>query len=401
MRYHFSFLFFLISVVLLAQNSPVAHYSFDGCSLNDQAGNYADAQINNNLLCNCGVGENSDTYYFNGSSDTMYLDPSLGTLLSSNFSLGFYFWVNPGSDSYALMSIRNGCNRDSSFIIQYLPATREIILEYSRNIAEGVFYRNEIGLNQCWHHFMFTKQDEIFALYIDGEFVESKEFLSALSVGENFPFAIGYSPCVGITDQFFNGRIDEIKFYDYALLEEEIKADLLYPDEIITRDTTIFLGDQVQVVSGSSCASNISWFPTTGVDDPSSSTAMISPEETTLYTLNFDHGICSSIDSLLISVISTDDILCGELLLPKAFTPNDDGLNDEFGISNVFVVEELYRFEIYNRWGEKLFETINKNEKWDGMYNGIFQMPGTYVYKIEYSCLGNDYKSTGSFNILR
>ncbi|MBT8190613.1 MAG: gliding motility-associated C-terminal domain-containing protein [Bacteroidia bacterium] len=401
MRHFLSLVFLFLSVFLFGQNNPVAHYSFDGCTLNDKAGNYNDAIVKNNLVCDCGVGQNSDAYYFNGSADTMYLDSDLGSLLSSDFSLGFYFWVNPASESYTIMSIRNGCNRDSSFIVQYLPFSREFIVEYSRNIAEGVFYRNELNLNQCWHHFMFTKQDEIFAIYIDGEFIESKEFLSALSVGDGYEFAVGYSPCVGITDQFFNGRIDEIKFYDYALLEDEINADLLYPDEIITQDTTIFLGEDVQVIAGSSCAQNINWFPTFGVDDPGSSTPLITPEETTLYALNFDHGNCSSVDSLLISVISPDDIECNQLLLPKAFTPNEDGLNDEYGISNDFIVDQIDRFEIYNRWGEKLFETINKNEKWDGTYKGEYQMPGTYVYKVEYTCLGNDYKSTGSFNILR
>lgn len=381
--------------------NPIAYYSFDGCSLNDQTGTYNDATILNNLNCDCGVGQNSDAWYFNGSTDTMYLDNQLNGVFSGDFSLSFYFWTNPAIESMSLMSIRNACNRDSSLLVQYLPQSNEIIVEFSRNIAEGVFFRETLASNRCWHHIMFTKENTTFALYLDGEFVESTEFLSQLDLGPDYPFSVGYSPCVGITDQFFNGRIDEIRIHDYALKEDDLQADLLFPDEILTQDTTIFQGEQVQVFSGATCASNILWNPLIGIDNPNSTEPILSPEETTLYSLEFDHGSCVRIDTILVSVVSPEDIECSNLLFPKAFTPNNDGLNDEFGISNAFVVEQLSRFEIYNRWGMKLFETNNASDMWDGRYKGEFQMPGTYVYKVEYSCMGEAYKISGSFNILR
>ncbi len=401
LRIYLTLLFISFSILTIGQNNPVAHFSFDNCQLSDVAGNYNDAIIDQNINCDCGVGPNSDAYYFDGSSDTMFLDNSLNSLFSSDFSVGFYFWVNPSVESYALMAVRDVCNRDSSFIIQYLPSSDEIIVEFSRNIAEGVFFRNSITSSNCWHHVMFTREDQLYSLYIDGKFIQSLDFLSQIELGKDYEFTVGYSPCVGITDQFFDGRIDEIRFYDFALKEDDIRLDLMYPDEIITQDTTIFLGDQLQVLSGGTCAPNIMWNPNININDPFSIEPIVDPETTTLYTLVFDHGICQSFDSLLVSVVSPDDILCENLLFPKAFTPNNDGLNDEFGISNEFVVEDLIRFEIYNRWGMKLFESIIPSEKWDGRYKGEFQSPGTYVYKVEYSCIGEQYTKTGSFNILR
>jgi len=392
---------FVIQLASILQGQPVVHYSFDGCQLTDEQGNYNPAQIRQNLQCDCGIGLSSDAYYFNGSPDTMFLDNKLNDVFSSDFSLSFYYWVNPNSGSFALMSIKEGCDRDSSLIVQYLPSAQEIILEFSTNIAEGVFFRQKIDPTKCWHHLLFTREDGMYALFLDGKFIKSIQYVSPILLGPDYDFSVGYSPCVGITDQFLDGRVDEIKIYDYAIKAEDIQSELLFPDEIITADTTIFSGEQFQVVAGSSCSNNISWFPTLGVNNPSISQPILSPTETTLYEITFNHGTCQSTDEILVSVISQNDIECQNLLFPKAFTPNNDGLNDFFGISNVFVIQSLSRFEIYDRWGLKLFETFNKNDVWDGNYKGVGQIPGTYVYKVEYSCLNQSYKKTGSFNILK
>lgn len=52
--------------------------------------------------------------------------------------------------------------------------------------------------------------------------------------------------------------------------------------------------------------------------------------------------------------------------MPNAVTANGDNLNDMFGWADVFVRE--FEMKLYNRWGEKVFETINKNDRWDGTY---------------------------------
>lgn len=52
--------------------------------------------------------------------------------------------------------------------------------------------------------------------------------------------------------------------------------------------------------------------------------------------------------------------------VPNAVTANGDNLNDKFGWADVFVKE--FEMKLFNRWGEKVFETTNKNDKWDGTY---------------------------------
>jgi len=174
-----------------------------------------------------------------------------------------------------------------------------------------------------------------------------------------------------------------------------------YPDQLISQDTTIFFGDSYDINAGFTCANTVTWSPQVGVTGPNDLEPTISPSSTTFYEVTYDHGNCISRDELNIFVISPEDVDCSNLLLPTAFSPNGDALNDEYFISNAFVVDAIDRFEIYDRWGLKLFETTDKNEAWDGRFRGKMMPPATYVYKIEYTCKDESFRNTGSFNLLR
>jgi gliding motility-associated-like protein len=85
--------------------------------------------------------------------------------------------------------------------------------------------------------------------------------------------------------------------------------------------------------------------------------------------------------------------------VPNAFTPNADGVNDKvyvrgFGISKM-------NWRIYNRWGTLVFQTINRNEGWDGRYKGTLQPKEVYHYvlDVEFSD-GNKYQKKGDITLL-
>ena len=90
------------------------------------------------------------------------------------------------------------------------------------------------------------------------------------------------------------------------------------------------------------------------------------------------------------------------LVVPSAFSPNGDGVNDYFYpyISCTF---EEYHLYIYNRWGELLYKTNNQGDKWDGSFNGKEVPVGVYIYYINYKQPYIDHGSqrTGSITILR
>jgi len=105
-------------------------------------------------------------------------------------------------------------------------------------------------------------------------------------------------------------------------------------------------------------------------------------DEMTIYVdLLTDDG-CAFTDSILVTLAEG----CNKLVaLPTAFTPNDDGQNDIFRVRPIGV-SDIETFQVFNRWGEKLFETSLLNEGWDGTKNGVKVPQGTYVYYVEAVC---------------
>jgi gliding motility-associated-like protein len=68
------------------------------------------------------------------------------------------------------------------------------------------------------------------------------------------------------------------------------------------------------------------------------------------------------------------------IFVPNAFTPNDDKKNEIFKPAGYGI--RTYNIQIYNRWGEKLFESDQFDRGWDGTYKGEIVPEGVYIYKI-------------------
>jgi gliding motility-associated-like protein len=73
-----------------------------------------------------------------------------------------------------------------------------------------------------------------------------------------------------------------------------------------------------------------------------------------------------------------------KIAIPNAFSPNNDGKNDSFGIVYECPLQ-IFSMNIYNRWGQLIFSTHNVSDKWDGGYKGQQQPLGVYVYMIGYT----------------
>ena len=73
-----------------------------------------------------------------------------------------------------------------------------------------------------------------------------------------------------------------------------------------------------------------------------------------------------------------------QVFVPNAFTPNGDGKNDQFRILGIEKVTSLHLL-IFNRWGEKIFETRDKHKSWDGKINGKQVPAGNYIYMLEFT----------------
>lgn len=155
------------------------------------------------------------------------------------------------------------------------------------------------------------------------------------------------------------------------------------PAQIIVRiDTdsvTLPFGGEIQLNSSYvTSADNLvtyEWSSLEGLDCYSCPNPVAGPLTTTTYVLRFtDADGCVATDEVLIVIDPRDR----RLFLPNAFTPNGDGVNDVFfpmglGITTI-------NMKIFDRWGEKLYETNDISKGWDGYYNGVLLMPGVYVY---------------------
>ena len=92
---------------------------------------------------------------------------------------------------------------------------------------------------------------------------------------------------------------------------------------------------------------------------------------------------------------------CIPFNIPNAFTPNTDGVNDTYKPLITEVVSN-YSFNIYNRWGKIIYTTTQPNSGWNGLYKGIAQPMGTYIYHIQFTDSdGIKQKYKGTVLILR
>lgn len=377
-----------------------AIYSFNDCSLSDATGQQADAITTGSPDCECGVIENG--LYFDGSNDNLIFPAEIDSLMEEDFTISFYFRLEAATNITDIFSVRATCTSDSLVAFQYLPTENQWQLQIGNTVADILPLSTVANDNLCWHRFVLTKNGLFYSWYMDGELADTYLANASVLFGETARASIANSPCLAFNQDRFQGWIDEFVVYPRALSPIELANNDLQPDRIITENKTILEGTSTDIVAGPTCAGSWTWSPTASIDDPSLLDIEVTPEETTNYVLSLQNSDgCVAIDTVTIFVIDENTFDCEKLLLPNAFTPNGDQLNDLYGISNLFIVDDVDYFQIYNRWGAKIWETSVKEDTWDGSWNGGPVDPATYLYKIKYTCRGEEYVKVDNFSVLR
>ena len=101
------------------------------------------------------------------------------------------------------------------------------------------------------------------------------------------------------------------------------------------------------------------------------------------YTVNVTNSSgCKGSD--LISVI----VDCKGVYFPTSFTPNGDGLNEEFGPVGDIGALRNFTMSVYNRWGQLVFFTLNPFIKWNGKFKGKEFALESFVWKASYKING-------------
>lgn len=140
-------------------------------------------------------------------------------------------------------------------------------------------------------------------------------------------------------------------------------------------DTLVVIAEPVQLIG--SGGKYFEWSPAVSLDNPTIANPVATPLTDTRYVLRVsnDSG-CIDFDSIYIRVFKDPDIY-----VPTAFSPNRDGLNDVFRVFPVsFYLETLV---IYDRWGNKVFETSDANKGWDGSIHQQMGTSASYVWIVK------------------
>lgn len=160
-----------------------------------------------------------------------------------------------------------------------------------------------------------------------------------------------------------------------------------YNTSLITvNPSTLTLGQSANVtLNGLPVNSTITVVPDAQVALTGNNTFVVTPSKSGEYTIYAtDANNCKhALKTIYVEVITN---VCNEgvVYLPTGFTPNSDGANDILYIRSNFITD-VY-LTIYDRWGEKLFETNDVKKGWDGTYKGKQLDQGVYGYYMTFTC---------------
>jgi gliding motility-associated-like protein len=161
----------------------------------------------------------------------------------------------------------------------------------------------------------------------------------------------------------------------------------------VSNDTTISRGFSVQLTATGGAI--YSWTPSESLDNPNLDNPIATPDTTTTYTVVVsDLNGCQVTRQVTVTV--NEDFV---LDIPNLFSPNGDGVNDFFEIFNLETYPKTSVI-IFNRWGNKVWESDDYQNNWDGTSDkGNALTDGTYFYIINVG--GSDKVYKGDINILR
>jgi gliding motility-associated-like protein len=151
------------------------------------------------------------------------------------------------------------------------------------------------------------------------------------------------------------------------------------PTDTACCSQTINQGSSASIAVLPGAAGNTyAWAPSAGLSCTNCINPVASPTVTTTYTVTItDSANCVSIDS--VTIIVNEE--CGTVYVPTAFSPNGDKENDMLFVRGGCITD--LDFIVYDRWGNKIFETQNQSIGWDGTYKGQPMNTGTYVYYLQ------------------
>jgi large repetitive protein len=165
---------------------------------------------------------------------------------------------------------------------------------------------------------------------------------------------------------------------------DSAKVDMINMSASLTaRDTVVAKGDTTLLtVTPGASSYTYNWNPTVTTNGAAIS---VKPDTTTTYyVIVTDTNGCKAMAKVLVKVYSPE---CKDpfIYIPNAFSPNGDGNNEMLYVRGENLKQQCY-FAVYNRWGEIVFESYDKEIGWDGFHKQTPVCPDVYGYYLRGTC---------------
>ena len=183
----------------------------------------------------------------------------------------------------------------------------------------------------------------------------------------------------------------QVSFASFDTLVSSVKSTA---DTLINNDSAILTVNPEGM--------NYLWTPSEGILEKNGNQVKVSIEENTTYKVVISDPTvetCIRLDSITLVFMES---FCEDpyVFVPNAFTPNGDGENDVLFVRGRNITD-LY-FAIYNRWGEKVFETKDQSIGWDGNFRGHICTPAVFDFYFKYRCDDQkEYFQKGNVTLIR
>jgi len=195
---------------------------------------------------------------------------------------------------------------------------------------------------------------------------------------------------------------DNLGCEDFDTLQIDVQQAAFNDATIFADPDSVFKGQKVQLSTNRN-GSNLlyQWHPPAQMNNPTLPNPIFSPQgEDSVHVSITDMNTTCIVEAFL--RIKVFEVNCDEpdIFVPTAFTPNNDGNNDILFVrgANLRSIE----FQVFNRWGELIFESNDLNKGWNGSYQGKAVAPDVFTYQLRAICFdGQDYYTKGNITLIR
>lgn len=335
---------------------------FAGGDYQNTAGYYHDT-LSSSLGCDSIISTNLSVLQPDSSSATQSICQGDSIQIHGNYE------STPGTYT-AIYSGSNGCDSTSFITLNINPISND-------NTTIDACQGDSVLVNGQYYHNNAVVADTLSnSLGCDSIVSTSIVFHPAYEINETINICEGDSIFAGGDYQSDSGTYTNNYSTAFGCDSTIITTLNVRPNPIANagKDTTINIGNSITLLGKG--GPSYSWDPPTGLSCSSCENPTASPGGDISYVLTVtnEYG-CMDTDTIHISVDQST-----AFYLPNIFSPNNDGNNDVFRIrGNGFKSVNMF---IYNRWGQKVFETTDPANGWKGRHLGKESPTGVYVYHV-------------------